>query len=315
MSTVLETRMRESMVEYYGIYSKMRETSVFVAPSGGSAYMNADASLGFFKPTAIALGGEPEEFSGTVNYNTPVAAAQTYETKVFVYGVEIDRNLLQKTDAISRGEVTRILTAGARRAVEHMDKKLTTLLLTGESAGNITSGGAFFSATSALPGGSTLDNLVGTGVSGSAAEVRSATHSARSHVLSMRGAGNQLLANGWPRLGLMYDPRATNGTPIHQNVMDALYPDTLEAGQKIPEGSVVPMPNPYLSGSIADLWFFDLDSPEKALIVGWQQMPLLESNSPNSDSWITNRRARYVASWAYEVAFGNNAAAVLANDA
>lgn len=315
MATVLETRIRESMVEYYGIYNKARATSVFEAPGGGSAYMSADASMGFFKPTAIVVGGEPEEFTGTVNYNTPVAAAQTYETKVFVYGVEIDRNLLEKTDAISRGEVTRILTAAARRSVEHMDKRLTALLITGESAGNLTSAGAFFSATSALPGGSTLDNLVGTGVSGSATEVRAATHSARGHILSMRGAGNQLMNNGWPRLGLMYDPRATNGTPIHQNVMDALYPDTLEAGQKIPEGSVIPMPNPYLSGSVADLWYFDLDSPEKAMIVGWQQQPILESNSPNSDSWLTNRRARYVASWAYECAFGNNASCVLANDA
>jgi len=314
MATALETRFRESMAEFYTIYTKMRDTSVFSAPSGGSAFMNVDASLGFFKPTVIAIGGEPEEFTGTVNYNTPVAAAQTYETKVFVYGVEMDRNLLQKTDAIARGEVTRILTTGARRAVEDMDKRLTTLLLTGETAGNLVTG-AFFSATSALPGGSTLDNLVGTGVSGSSTEVRAAAHAARARTLSMRGAGNQLMNNGWPRLGLMYDPRATNGTPIHQNVMDALYPDTLEAGQKIPEGSVVPMPNPYLNGTIADLWFFDLDTPEKSLIVGWQQMPLLESTMPYSDAWITNRRARYVASWAYEVAFGNNAAAVLANDA
>ncbi|MCZ7608504.1 MAG: hypothetical protein M5U25_21165 [Planctomycetota bacterium] len=309
MASVLETRLRESMVEYYDIVNKERAKSVFAG-----AYMELPAPEGFFKPNAIAVGGEPAEFTGTVTFNTPSSAAQIYETKVYVYGVEIDRNLLEKTDAISRGAVSRILRAAAMHSISHLDKLLTTLLLTGESAGSLVSG-AFFSATSALPGGSTLDNLVGTSVSGSAAEVRAATHAARAHFLAMRGAGNQLMKDGWPRIGLMYDPRATNGTPIHQNVMDALFPDALDGGQIIPAGSVVPMPNGYLSGSIADLWFFDLDVPEKALIVGVQQQPILEANSPNSDSWMVNRRARFVSSWAWEVAFGNPAAAVFGNDA
>ena len=313
MATLLETRIRESMVEYYTIFNKEKDGSVF-SVGGASAFMDVAAPLGFLKPTALTLPGEAEAFTGTVTYNTPDSAAQIYETTVYVYGVEIDRNLLEKTDASSRGEVTRILTSAARKSVNHVDKTLTTLLLTGDSAGSLVTG-AFFSATSALPGGATLDNLVGTAVSGSATEVRAATHSARAHFLAMRGAGNQLMNNGWPRIGLMYDPRATNGTPIHQNVLDALYPDTLEAGAKIPEGSVIPMPNGYLSGSIADLWFFDLDTPDKAMMLGWQQRPILESNSPNSDSWLTNRRARYVASWAYVAAFGNPAAAIFGNDA
>lgn len=309
MASVLETRLRETMVEYYAAVTKERQTSVFAG-----TFMEVPADQGFFKPGMFALPGEPEEFTGTVNYNTPDFASAITETKVYVYGVEINRNLLEKTDAISRGEVSRIIAQAARKQIGHLDKKLTTLLLTGESAGSLVSG-AFFSATSALPGGGTLDNVVGTGVSGSAAEVRSATHAARAHFLSMRGPGNTLMNSGWPRIGLMYDPRATNGTPIHQNVMDALFPDALDGGQIIPAGSVVPMPNPYFSGSIADLWFFDLDVPEKALIVGWQQRPVLESNRPGSDSWLTNRRARYVASWAYEAAFGNPAGAVLGNDA
>ena len=309
MATALETRLRESMVEYYAIFNKERETSVFAG-----TYMEVPAETGFFKPAAITLPGEPEEFTGTVTYNTPNSAAQIYETKVFVYGVELSRDLLMKTDAISRGEVSRILAQAARKAVGQLDKRLTALLLTGESTGSLVSG-AFFSATSALPGGATLDNLVGTSTSGSAAEVRAATHAARAHFLAMRGAGNTLMNSGWPRIGLMYDPRATNGTPIHQNVMDALFPDALDGAQIIPAGTVLAMPNGYFSGSNADLYFFDLDVPEKALVVGWQQKPILETNNPNSDSWITNRRARYVASWALECAFGNPAGAVLGNDA
>lgn len=310
MASVLETRIRESIAEYYDIYNKSLTTSRFAG-----AFNELDASEGFFKPAAIALGGEAQEFDGTVDFNTPVVGAQIYETKVYVFGAEIDRNLLQKTDKLSRGMVTKILTSTAAKYIDNLDKRLTTLLLTGESAGNIFTAGAFFSATSALPGGSTLDNVVGTGVSGSAAEVRAACHAARAGFLAMRGAGNQLMNNGWPRIGLMYDPRAVNGALIHQSVMDALYPDRLDGGQIIPDGAVVPMPNGYFSGSVADLWFFDLDVPEKALVVGVQQQPLLETNNPNSDSWIVNRRARFVASWANEVAFANNAAAILGNDA
>lgn len=309
MASVLETRLRESMVEYYEIYNAELSTSVFAG-----TFMDVPAAEGFFKPTAITLPGEAEEFSGTVTMNTPDSAAQLYETLVFTYGAQMNRNLLEKTDDISRGAVSRMLRGIAMKSVSHLDKRLTALLLTGESVGNLTSG-AFYSATSAMPGGQTLDNLVGTAVSGSATEVRAAVHAARAGFLSMRGAGNQLINGGWPRIGIMYDPRATNGVLIHQSVMDALDPDTLEGAQKIPEGSVIPMPNAYFSGSIDDIWFFDLDVPEKALMVGWQQRPVLDATDSGSDSYVISRAQTFVSSWAYEVAFGNNAASIIGNDA
>ena len=148
-----------------------------------------------------------------------------------------------------------------------------------------------------------------------AAEVLGTVHAARAGFLSMRGAGNQLINGGWPRIGLMYDPRTTNGALIHESVMDALFPDEIASKQKIPEGSVVPMPNAYLDGTVDDLWFFDLDVAEKALMVGWQQRPVLDMTDAGSDSYVVNRRATFVSSWAYEVAFGNSAAAIIGNDA
>ena len=311
MATVFETRLRESLAEFYDIYNNELTTSVF-----SGAFMEVPADEGFFKPNAIVLPGEAVEFQGTVPMNTPQSAAQLYETLVFVYGAWIDRNLLQKTDVMSRGAVSRILRQIAQKQISHLDKKLTTLLLTGETAGNITDKTvAFFSATSALPGGSTIDNLVGTAVSNDAGEIRSAVHAARAKFLSMRGAGNQLINGGWPRIGMMYDPRATNTNLIHESVMDALFPDEAPSVQKIPEGSVVPMPNAYLSGSIDDVWFFDLDVAEKALIVGWQQRPVLDATDAGSDSYVVNRRQTFVSSWAYETSFGNNAAGILGNDA
>jgi len=309
MASVLETRLRESLVEFYEIYNAELSSSVF-----DGTFMDVPAAEGFFKPTAITLPGEAEEFSGTVTMNTPDSAAQLYETLVFTYGAQMNRNLLEKTDEISRGAVSRMLRGIAMKSVSHLDKRLTALLLTGESAGNLTSG-AFYSATSAMPGGQSLDNLVGTAVSGSATEVRAAVHAARAGFLAMRGAGNQLINGGWPRMGIMYDPRATNGVLIHQSVMDALDPDTLEGAQKIPEGTVVAMPNGYFSGSIDDIWFFDLDSPEKSLMVGWQQRPVLDMTDSGSDSYVISRAQTFVSSWAYEVAFGNNAASIIGNDA
>lgn len=299
------------MVEYYDIYNKMRDTSVFAG-----VYNSSPAPEGFFKPTILTVPGEPEEFDGDVTLNTPDSAALVYETKVFVYGVWMDRNLLEKTDAMSRGKVSRILAGIAKKSIGHLDKRLTTLLLTGESAGSI-AGGAFFSATAAIPGGATFDNLVGTSVSGSAAEVLAAYRAAQSGFLAMRGAGNDLTRNGIPRVGVMYDPRAVNGVLIHKSIQDALDPDVAN-DVKSPKGDGhVLMPNGYFSGSIADIWFWDLDATEKAFEVGWQQQPILESNvgQRGSDMAILSRRHYFVTSWAYECAFANNQSGILGNDA
>lgn len=312
MATLLETRLRESMVEFYETYNRARQTSIFAR-----LVMDMPAPAGFFKPTALALPGEPSQFMGNaIVHSIESAAATALETLVYEYTLGIDRNLLEKTDELSRGAVSRIIQGMVNKAIGHMDKKLTTLLLTGESTGNL-AGGAFFSATVTLPGGNTMDNIVGTSVSGSAAEVRGAIHAAQHHFISMRNAGNDLARGDMPVIGVMYDPRATNTTLIGQSVMDAIRPDRLDGGYIFEAGSVVPIPNGYFSGSIADLFFFDLNAVDKPFIAGWQQRPVLESNvgvRTDSDR-LLNRRDLFQTSWAYECSFGSPYAAVLGNDA
>ena len=311
MATLIETRLREAMAEYMDTYNRTRSDSIFA-----SLVLDKGADQGFFKPAVVTLPGEPTEFTGNATVHSQDSASVIYETKVFEYTLGIDRNLLAKTDAISRGEVSRIIRGMANKAVGHMDKRLTTLLLTGESTGNI-GGGAFFSATVAIPGGSTLDNLVGTSVSGSAAEVLSSFCSAQAHFISMRNAGNDLVTGVIPKVGVMYDPRATNGTSIHKNVLDALNPDFSNDVSKPDAAEYMMLPNGYLSGSVDDIWFFDMGAMDKAFTAGWQQRPVLESNvgvQTDSDR-LLNRRDLFQTSWSYEVAFGSPYSAVLGNDA
>lgn len=311
MASVIETRLRESMAEFLDMFNKARATSVF-----GNLVMDTNAPEGFFKPAAVTLPGEASEFKGNATVFDVDSASAIYETLVFEYTLGIDRNKLEKLDSISKGEVTRIIRGMVKKAIGHIDKRLTALLLTGESAGSIVSGG-FFSATAALPGGQTFDNIVGTSVSGSAAEVRGAIRAAQAAFISMRNAGNDLTSDVIPTIGVMYDPRATNGSLIHQSVADAINPDRLDGGAKFEPGTVVPMPNGYFSGSIADLWFFDINADMKPFIAGWQQRPVLESNvgATVDGARILNRQDLFQTSWAYEVAFGNPMAAVLGNDA
>lgn len=312
MASLLETRLREAMAEFLDTYNRARADSIF---SGLMLDQNAD--MGFFKPAAVTLPGEPTEFTGNATIHSVDSASVIFNTLVFEYTLGIDRNKLMKSDAISRGEVSRIIRGMANKSVGHLDKRLTTLLLSGESTGNI-GGGAFYSDTVTIPGGGTFDNIVnGTGISGSATEVLVAFRAAQAAFISMRNAGNDLVTGSIPKVGVMYDPRRVNGTLIHKNVLDALNPDLANDVSKPDAAEYVLLPNSYLDGTVDDIWFFDMAALDKAFIAGWQQRPILESNvglQTDSDR-LLNRRDLFQTSWAYEVSFGSPYASVLGNDA
>jgi hypothetical protein len=310
MATVIETNLRLALTEFVDTYNKALPVSLY-----GRVLEEINADTGFFKPAALSVPGEMELFNGTLNVKNVESAAQIYETKVFAMGVGIDKNLLGKTDSISKGQVSKIIRGTVSKAIGHLDRRLTALMLTGESVGNLVSG-AFYSATGTMPGAAaTYDNIVGTSVSGSAAEVRAAIRAAQAHFVSMRNAGNDLQNGEAPRIGVMFDPRRTNGIPIYQSVADAINPDILNDAAKFAPGSVVAMPNGYLSGSIDDLWFFDLDALSKTFIVGWEQKPLLETINPNDSHSLIFRKFLVSLSQAYEVSWGSPFSSVLGNDA
>ncbi len=309
-STTLETRLREGAIEFLDTFNKAKEGSIFAG-----LIQEVDASLGFFKPAALALPGEPSEFAGTATVHGITTASQSYNTAVYEYTWGIDKNLMMRTDRLARGELTRILRGVVRKWVGHRDRTLTTLLATGETAGGL-DGNAIFSNTAYTPDSTiTVDNLYGTAVSGSAAEVLKALHEGLALFETMRAVSNDLYHSGTPRVGLMYDP--VGQAQERQFVHDALRPMLLNDAYKFEGSEITPMANGYLGGN-ADMWLFDLDNPEKFFAVGVEQDPDFVTNlgSTSDSDVILHRRNLGQTSYAYGTAFsGSPYQAVILNDA
>lgn len=311
--TTLETRLRESAAEFTDIYNQMAETSLFAGLT-----QEVDASLGFFKPAAISLIGEPEEFNGEAVINGMNSLAQTYATRVFQYTWGLDVNVISRTDRLARGSVTSQLRSIVRKWIGHKDKLLTTLLATGESTGSLSGTGstAIFGTTVPTTNPSvTVNNKHGTATSGSANEFLAAFHAGRALFRGMRNAGNDLVRASLPRLGVMYSP--TGQTGEEQFIFDALKPMLLNDKYKFAESEIIPMANPYL-GVNADCWMWDLEGADKFFAVGVEQMPDFVTNlgSQSDSDRIIFRRNIGATSYVYNVAFtGNPYQGVMLNDA
>lgn len=301
----IHSRLREARAEFIGMYNKRKDNSLF-----NGLVAELPAPEGFFKVTALSSPGEMEDFTGTATVNGLDSASQTYTTTLRHYTLGIDKNLLMKSDAVARGQVSAEIRKMAGRVVADEDKKLTTLLETGESTGNL-DGNAFFADALALPGSSvTIDNLRSGAWTDSAAEFRSAIHDARNAFMSMRNAGNDLYHSGKPAtIVVMYPPA------IEQFVMDAVRPDQLDGGYKFENMSIDLRPNAYLDDA-DDVYIFVAESDYKPLIIGRQEQPNLVSTAGMNDSYqILHNQDLFQVRAAYEVAFGAPFSAVKMKDA
>lgn len=308
-SDATSARLRESAAEFWDIYNAAKEDSIF-----SGLVQEVDARQGFFKPAALALPGEPSEFTGTATVHTVATVSQSYETKVYEYTWGLDVNMIMRTDAISRGMLTSLLRGIGRKWVGHRDRKLTTVLATGESTGGL-DGNAIFAATAYTPNpGITVDNIYGTSVSGSATEVLGALHNGLAHFEVMRSVGNDLAHGSAPRVVLMYAP--TGQANERQSVWDALQPMLLNDKYRFQGSEVLPRANGYL-GSNADMWLFAADYPDKFFVAGVEQEPDFVTTMGMSDSErILHRRQLGQTSYVYECAFsGNPYQGVMLNDA
>ena len=303
------SRLRESAAEFWDIFNKSKEESIFT-----DLVQEIDASLGFFKPAALALPGQPSEFTGTATVHTVNSASQSYETKVYEYTWGLDVNLIKRLDAVGRGMVTTLLRGIARKWVGHRDRKLTTLLATGQSTGGL-DGNAIFSSTAYTPNpGITVDNLSASAVSGSADEVLSAIHEGFGLFETMRTVGNDLAHGSTPGVVLMFDP--VGQTDQRKFVYDALEPMLLNDEYKFPQGTVEMRPNGYLGGN-ADMWMFVKGRDPKFFVCGVEQDADFVTNMDAPD-WarIINRQVVGQTSYVYECAFsGDPYGAVCLNDA
>lgn len=312
-TSALETRLRESSAEFTDIYNQMAPNSLFAGLT-----QDVDASLGFFKPAAVSLIGEPAEFNGAAVINGIATLAQTYYTRVFQYTWGLDVNQIARTDRLSRGSVTTQLRSIVRKWIGHKDKLLTTLLATGESTGSLSGSGStgIFSTTTPTTNPSvTVNNLHGTATTGSANEFLAAFHAGRALLRKMRNAGNDLAHGTMPRLGVMYDPAGQAGE--EQFIHDALKPMLLNDKYKFGESEIVMMPNPYLATN-ADAWLWVLDGADKFFAVGVEQEPDFVTNagSTSDSDRILYRRNIGATSYVYNVSFsGNPYQGVMLNDA
>lgn len=302
-------RLRESAMEFHDLFNKAMETSLF-----DGLVQELDGSLGFFKPAALALPGAPSAFTGTATVHTVNSASQTYNTIVYEYTWGLDINLIMRLDKVSRGMVSTLLRGIAKKWVGHRDRKLTTLLQTGESTGGL-DGNAIFSSTAYTPNPSvTVDNVTATATSGSADEVLSTTHEAFGLFETMTNVGTDLVHGGELNLRLMYSP--VGQTDERKFVYDALQPMLLNDEYKFPAGKVRPVSNGYL-GSEADLYFFIENYDTKFFAIGIEQEADFVTTAGAPD-WtrIINRQEVGQTSYAYEAAFsGDPYGCVLGNDA
>lgn len=310
MADVNTTRLREAATEFLDMFERGQADSKFAG-----LVQEVDASAGFFKPAAIGLPGEPTEFTGTATVHAINSSSKSYDTAIYEYTWGIDKNMLMRTDRLARGMVSQMLRNIVRKWVGHVDKSLTTLLATGESAGTH-AGTAIFSTTAAtLNPNVTVNNKFGTAVSGSASEVLAALHGGFGLMEAMRNNGNDLVRNGPPRVMLMYS--ATGQAGERQFVYDALKPMLLNDKYLFGGNEIIPQNNPYL-GSNADMWMFDLDTPNKFFVKGIEQQADFVTNlgSQSDSDVIMHRRHLGQTSYGYGVAFaGDPTGAVMLNDA
>ena len=310
MGDVNTTRLREAATEFLDMFERGQAESKFA-----NLTQDVDASAGFFKPAAIGLPGEPTEFTGTATVHAINSSSKSYNTAIYEYTWGIDKNMLMRTDKLARGMVTSMLRSIVRKWIGHKDKTLTTLLATGESVGTHAASAIFSTTTATLNPNVTVNNKFGTSVSGSAAEVLAALHGGLALFEAMRNNGNDLVNARAPRVALMYS--GTGQTGERQYVYDALKPMLLNDKYIFEGNQVLPINNPYL-GSNADMWMFDLDTPNKFFVVGVEQQADFVTNlgSQSDSDLILNRRHLGQTSYGYGVAFsGDPTGAVMLNDA
>ncbi len=305
------TRLREAATEFLDIFERGQAESKFAGLT-----QDVDASAGFFKPAAIGLPGEPTAFTGTATVHAINSSSKSYDSVIYEYTWGIDKNMLMRTDKLARGQVSAMLRNIVRKWVGHKDKTLTTLLATGESVGTHAASAIFSTTAATLNPSVTVNNKHGTAVSGSANEVLAALHAGAGLFEAMRNNGNDLVNGGnAPRVRLMYSGAGQTGE--RQYVYDALKPMLLN-DKYLFEGNIVqPVNNPYL-GANADMWMFDLDTPNKFFVVGVEQQADFVTNlgSQSDSDVILHRRNLGQTSYGYGVAFsGDPTGAVLLNDA
>lgn len=300
-------RLREISANLLADYDQHQSTSLFAG-----LYEEVDASVGFFKAAAAALIGEPEEWTGAPVIRSVATASVVYEPKAYQYTFGINVNELGRLNTLASNAFNAKITRLARKWIGFIDRRLTALLVTGESTGSF-AGTAIFSSTAPLLNGQQINNVYGPNVSGSASEVLAAIHEGRVLMNAMRNMANDLVRSSTPTVALMYSPNGQTGE--EQSVMDALKAQLVNDRYKFGNDEIVLRPNYYL-GANPDMWLFDVSSSDKMFVLGVEQQPDFWFAGNDAATRINTRKVLAATSMVFEVAFsGNPMQGVLLNDA
>lgn len=299
----IQAALREAKADFFGMFTQAAKQSIF-----DRITRKIPAAEGFFKIADIYPVGEMEDFVGTATVNGLDSASISVDTKLREYTLGIDHNLLMKTDAISRGEVTRQLQKLAERIACDIDKRQTVSL---EANGTDIFGSAFFSDTKDIPGSNvTFDNLRSGAWTDSAGEVRDAIFEGIVALHGMRNSANCRVHDDPEKkqFMLMYHPAIT------QFVMDAVFPQLLNDAARV-DGIVQLMSNTYLTDE-DDMYMFVLDNQYAPVVYGEQEAPNLITTSGDDDAEkILHNNLLWQARYAGEVGYGSAFSAVKLLDA
>lgn len=298
-ASTIHANLREARAEFIQLYNEVSKNDPFEG-----LYEMYAAPEGFAKITSLTAPGKMQDATGTAQVDGLDSASYTVTTKLRRKTVGIDRNLLNRSDAVAKGEVSRALRALAEIVVADRAERMTDLLETGESVGGVGTT-AQHSATNGIPGTTvTFDNLKSGAWTDSAAEVLSAVwkgHQAFADMLAAHG----YLYHGNPKnlkFALMYHPAITS------YVMDAVNPQLLNDKARI--DSIIELrPNSELANQ-DHMYMFILGGSRKPMVYAEQEAPnMISTIGANSQdaafSVIMQNQELFQARYAGEVGWGS----------
>ncbi len=286
--STLITKLRDARMEFLGMFNKMSERSLF-----SGAFQTIPAPEGYGKIVSTAIPGRMEEKTQDGGSAATIEGidGKSYEiaTKVYRKTIGIDKDLLEREDAISQGAISRELSKQARAVVAERDRQLTSLLTTN---GNDIFGSAFYANTKTMPGGQTIDNLISGAYGASSTEVKDGFFAAIEQLMGMVNAASYLYhgADAQDIRPIVMYPAA-----LENLMQDAFSTQLLTAGvagSNVLFNRAQLRVNPYLDATSTTDWYVMV--PDAEFPVLWEARgkdPEIVSNieAPDSDVILHDR--------------------------
>jgi hypothetical protein len=181
MSTpsTIAAKWREAKTILSGMVSKAPQFSDFEG-----MLASVPAPEGYFKLADWVIPGKFKTRSGTATVNGVSAFSKEYTTSVKEYLIEVDKDLMERTDAISMGEFSRIVRSIGSGMMADRDERMTALLTTpGTDIFNVS-----FLGSHTIPDTAVTFNNILTGAGVTAANIQTDFWAAVAHFSTLAGS-------------------------------------------------------------------------------------------------------------------------------